>query len=70
MRSNLGPGSDEAVCVGTDKGAFTPNAFALSGEQRQLLAASLMEKKSVCLRNLEVVDNTTKTFESVSAHCE
>jgi uncharacterized protein YhbP (UPF0306 family) len=63
------PDSDEAVCVGTDQGSFTANAFALTDEQKQLLTASLMEKKSVCLMNLEAVSGTEKSFESVSARC-
>lgn len=64
------PDSDEAVCVGTDKGSFTANAFALSDEQKLLLTASLMEKKSVCLMNLEIVSGTEKSFEAVIAYCK
>lgn len=64
------PDSEEAVCVGTDKGSFTANVFALTDEQKQLLTASLMEKKSVCLMNLDVIDSATKSFEAVIAHCD
>ena len=64
------PDSDEAVCVGTDQGSFAANAFALSDEQKQLLTASLIEKKSICLVNLEVIDGTTKSFEAVTSHCK
>lgn len=63
------PGSDEAVCVSTDKGVFTANAFALSVEQKQLLTVSLVEKKTVCLGSIEVIDGAIKGFESVSARC-
>ena len=64
------PDSDEAVCVGTDQGSFTANSFALTDEQKQLLTASLIGKKSVCLVNLEVIEGTMKSFEAVTSHCK
>lgn len=70
MAYGLCPGSDEAVCVETNKGAFTANAFALSDEQKQLLTAALMEKKSVCLMDLETASGAATSFDAVSAHCD